>query len=195
MAAMNAIRCLQSTRGFWPAVLLLLGLAQAPAAEKLDRGVVAAPRPEGGVYVGWRLLASDPPDVAFDVYRSDSPGQPGRKLNPEPIRSSCNFVDAAADGAMSWYAVQAAGADRAPELAAAVPVRGKAGGYVPIRLEGRYRAQKVGLADWNGDGRLDYLVKQPDFNTDPYQRPGYWKRSEGTYKLEAYLHDGTFLWR
>jgi rhamnogalacturonan endolyase len=73
--------------------------------------------------------------------------------------------------------------------------RDGAAGFVRLRLQGHYRAQKVGLADFDGDGQLDYLVKQPDFNTDPYQQPGYWKKSEDTYKLEAYRHDGTFLWR
>jgi rhamnogalacturonan endolyase len=64
-----------------------------------------------------------------------------------------------------------------------------------IKLQGNYRAQKVGFGDFNGDGALDYLVKQPDFNSDPYQMPGYWKPSPEPYQLEAYRHDGRFLWR
>ncbi|MBI4327100.1 MAG: silent information regulator protein Sir2, partial [Chloroflexi bacterium] len=76
---------------------------------------------------------------------------------------------------------------------ARLPAAGES--YLKINLQGSYRAPKVGLADLDGDGALDYLVKQPDFNTDPYQQPGYWKKSEDTYKLEAYRHNGQFLWR
>jgi hypothetical protein len=35
------------------------------------------------------------------------------------------------------------------------------------------------------------VVKQPNQVTDP----GVWRKSETTFKVEAYLHDGTFLWR
>ncbi|NLX12768.1 MAG: hypothetical protein GXY44_03825 [Phycisphaerales bacterium] len=51
----------------------------------------------------------------------------------------------------------------------------------------------MGVADLNGDGRYDFVIKTPDSNIDPFQRN--WRPSENTYKLEAYLSDGTFLWR
>ena len=45
----------------------------------------------------------------------------------------------------------------------------------------------------DGDGVYDYVIKQPNGNVDPYIK--YWKPSPETYKIEAYLADGTFLWR
>jgi rhamnogalacturonan endolyase len=168
----------------------------AGAAERLDRGVVAMRPGDGQVYLGWRLLASDPANVTFDVFRSTTADGPRQKLNARPIADSCNFVDTTAgDTGERFYVVQPlAGRDA---LAASKPVGVASGtrGFLSLKLQGSYRAQKVGLADLDGDGALDYLVKQPDFNTDPYQQPGYWKKSEDTYKLEAYRHDGTFLWR
>ncbi|MHC4743055.1 MAG: rhamnogalacturonan lyase family protein [Planctomycetota bacterium] len=68
-------------------------------------------------------------------------------------------------------------------------------GYISIRLDGDYDFQKVGIGDLDGDGAYEYLIKQPNFNTDPYQKPGYWKKSNTTYKIEAYKLDGTMLWR
>ncbi len=53
----------------------------------------------------------------------------------------------------------------------------------------------MGIADLDGDGRYDFVIKQPNANVDPYSAPGYWKRSPGTYKLEAYRGDGKSLWR
>lgn len=172
----------------------------AAAVEKLDRGVVAFPAKDGGVYVGWRLLADDPAGIAFDVYRADAPGGAARKLNPAPIADATNFVDrsAGAGGAQVRYSVRAVGAStRAPEGGpVAVAERAEVGGFRRIKLQGGYKAQKVGLADLDGDGKLDFLVKHPDFNTDPYVLGvGYWKPSLEPYQLEAYRHDGTFLWR
>jgi len=65
--------------------------------------------------------------------------------------------------------------------------------YIAISLQGDYTFQKVGIADLDGDGLYDFVIKQPDVNIDPFS-PN-WRPSEGTYKIEAYLGDGTFLWR
>lgn len=176
-------------------LLALTLCSEGMASEQLDRGAVALPRADGGVYVGWRLLAADPPNVAFDVYRSDSAGGRRQKLTAQAISDSCNFVDANAVGKRWFYFVQPSAGDKRRGSSQPVQAEASTSGFIRVKLQGNYRAQKVGLADFDGDGRLDYLIKQPDFNTDPYQRPGYWKKSEDTYKLEAYRHDGTFLWR
>ncbi|MDO8543551.1 MAG: hypothetical protein Q7S40_24180 [Opitutaceae bacterium] len=186
-----------------PHRLFLLSLACAfagtAAAEKLDRGATAFPMRDGRIYVGWRLLADDPASVAFDVYRSDTAAEPGRKLNERPITNSTNFVDANAGtgGKSRFYRVRAVGRSAAAD-SDAVPVEQPAdiGGYRRIKLQGEYKVQKAGVADLDGDGKFDYLVKHPDFNTDPYVLgKGYWKPSPEPYKLEAYRHDGTFMWR
>lgn len=47
----------------------MLGWAAERIEEQLGRGVSAL-RTDAGVYVGWRLLKSDPAGIAFNVYRS-----------------------------------------------------------------------------------------------------------------------------
>jgi rhamnogalacturonan endolyase len=188
------------TFSLWPALLniaLLILVSAHPnqAAENLDRGVVALPRADGQVYVGWRLLSSDPADTAFHVARAESTDGPWRAITPEPLRQACNFVDVEAGGKSWYYRVEPAAGQGSLRVSKPVRAQDHKGGFLRVRLQGYDRAQKVGLADFDGDGQLDYLVKWPDFNTDPYQQPGYWKKSEDTYKLEAYRHDGTFLWR
>src|SRR5947209_18635011 len=64
--------------------------------EHLGRGLVAVNQGRGTVYVGWRLLGTDPDDVAFDLYRATGGGRPVR-LNRGPITGATNFVDAGAD--------------------------------------------------------------------------------------------------
>jgi rhamnogalacturonan endolyase len=166
-------------------------------AERLDRGVVAFPTREGHVYVGWRLLANDPREIAFEVYRSETVSGPRKKISAKPITDSTNFVDETARGEKFFYSVSALVKGKVTEESDPVGVDELAsvGGVRKIKLQGAYAAQKIGIGDLNGNGKLDFLIKQPDFNTDPYQMPGYWKPSIEPYKLEAYSHDGKFLWR
>ncbi|MGC9329776.1 MAG: silent information regulator protein Sir2, partial [Candidatus Hinthialibacter sp.] len=76
-----------------------------------------------------------------------------------------------------------------------VRLTGNAKPYISIPLKGDYDFQQVGIGDLDGDGQYEYVIKQPNFNTDPYQQPGYWKKSTTTYKLEAYELSGKLLWR
>lgn len=177
-----------------PALLFLVVAFGAAAAENLDRGLVALPQPDGSVYVGWRLLSTDPPNVGFDLFRSESAQGRGQKVNPAPIKESCNYVDKTASSKPWFYSVRSVSKTTRMKKGDWVRTSTEPG-FVRIKLQGDYAAQKVGIADLDGDGRYEYLVKQPDFNTDPYQQPGYWKKSQDTYKLEAYDHDGRFLWR
>jgi len=181
------------------AVLILLhSAAVAQPAEKLDRGLVALRQADGSLYVGWRWLESDPADVAFHVYRLNGTGDTAQRLTTEPIRESTNFVDAKPPqkGEPRYFvrAVTAAG-EGSPSPAAAPAGTPPGESYLAIRLQGDYRTHKVGAGDLDGDGRYELVIQQPDFNTDPYQAPGYWKKSPDTYKLEAYSLDGRFLWR
>lgn len=187
----------------WMAVLLLLfSLADcARAVEKLDRGAIAVKQEDGSVHVGWRLLQSDPEGVGFNVYRTATPRDPKTmselrlvRLNSRPVTDSTNFVEKAPPEGVFFYGISRETEERPRRLIEAVPFRGDAH-YVRIPYEGKYRAQMVAVADLNGDGKLDYVIKQPDFNVDPYEAPGYWKKSQDTYKIEAYRNDGRFLWR
>jgi len=184
---------------FVSAVVLLL-LVGAPLAgqtgEHLDRGLVAMRQADGAVYVGWRLLASDPADTAFHVYRLSS-GK-AERLTDEPTRESTNMVDARApkDGAVRYaVAPVVGGAEGKRSAEAAVRSAEDGAPYVRIPLQGDYDFQKAAVGDLDGDGRYDFILKQPNFNTDPYQKPGYWKKSQEPYQIEAYSADGPFLWR
>ena len=175
------------------ALALCASLAPTRAAERLDRGVVAFLQTNGQAYVGWRLLASDPTNVAFQVLRSAKPGEAAQALNREPLTGSCNFVDTTAGGKPWLYAVAPVVGGKAMAASAPVEALSVAGrtAFRSLKLQGDYRFDKVGIADLDGDGALDFVIKQPQQVTDP----GVWKKSEDTFKIEAYKSDGTFLWR
>jgi len=171
------------------------GWAQRRLTERLDRGLVAMPVEGGGVYLGWRLLADDAKGIGFNVYRATAGGAPIR-LNRELIVKTTDFVDPSRpENAEIGYFVRAVGNGQEGKPSETVSVRpdAKATGYLSLKLAGTSSFQKVGIADLNGDGRYDFVIKQPNSNVDPYVK--YWKKSPGTYKIEAYLADGTFLWR
>ncbi|MBT3380597.1 MAG: hypothetical protein HN742_10275 [Lentisphaerae bacterium] len=173
------------------------GWAKERREELLDRGVIALMTPRGA-YVSWRLLKNDPPDVGFDVYRRVGDG-PVKKLNRAPITATTDVIDRTAPraGPGVVYTVLPAGVE-APALGAsatlsALGAEASSAAYLSIKLnDERTRFQKVAFADLNGDGKLDYVIKHPNGNVDPWV--SYWKRSDDTYKIEAYLHDGTYLW-
>ena len=58
-------------------------------------------------------------------------------------------------------------------------------------MQGDYSPDRVAVGDLNGDGKFDFVLKQPGGRVDP----GVWRKSPETFKVEAYLNDGTFLWR
>lgn len=181
------------------AVLIPVAPNVIVAAETLDRGLVAIRTGETSVYLGWRFLADDPAGRVFNVYRSTAGGAPV-KLNATPHLAGTNFVDTTAplDRPNAWWisavALPRGGAPQeGPELGrielpASPPVRP----YLSIKLQDENTTfQKVALADLDGDGKLDFVIKQPSVGLDP-GTPAF---SPDTYKLEAYRHDGTFLWR
>ena len=168
------------------------GFAKTRVIEPMGRGVVAQVVSDG-VYVSWRLLRDDPAEIAFDVFRRQD-GQE-RKLNAAPIRQTCDFLDQAPAGETAVYIVRPAGGVTAAvgEAQAWPAPDAMAQPYQRFVLSNpESRAQKIGVGDLNGDGVYDYVVKHPIENVDPWSV--VWYKSPDTYKLEAFLGDGTRLW-
>src|SRR5512133_83044 len=76
--------------------LLLPALPAQRLMENLGRGTIAMRSTETQVYVGWRLLGTDPAGIAFNLYRSTA-GKPAVKLNAAPLAKTTDFVDTTAD--------------------------------------------------------------------------------------------------
>jgi rhamnogalacturonan endolyase len=164
--------------------------------ETLDRGLIALSSDEG-VYLSWRLLSSDPHGIAFNVYREDERGV--RRINENPISDTTDLLDRSAqrEGTCRYILRSVIGGKERDEDEVEIGPFGKPEGlaYIRVPFQGSYRAQKVALGDLDGDGEIEFVIKQPDFNVDPYQHPGYWKPSREPYKLEAYKLDGRMMWR
>ena len=181
----------------WMVLAVLMPINPAMAnrrlAEKMDRGFIAIPQEKGGVYLGWRLLKTDPPNCGFNLYRQTGDDQE-IKLNNAPLTDTTDFVDAHAplDKPNRWYLRWAAAKPQTNALASVcLPANPPLRKYIAIPFNGDYICNRVAIADLNGDGAYDFVIKQPEQVCDP----GVWRKSETPWKVEAYLSDGTFLWR
>ena len=168
------------------------GWAKARVTEKLNRGVVALRTPQGA-YVSWRLLESDPPTTAFMVLRSVD-GGPATPVVGSPVTKTCDIVDrdVPKEGAVVYRVVPRDGV--LPQGEALLAPRVKGTPHLTIRLkDSTIVAERLAIADLDGDGAYDFVVKHPNQSIDP--AGDYWKRSPDTYKLDAYTSRGEFLWR
>ena len=148
------------------------------------RGVVAV-RSGDGNYVGWRLKATDPPAIAFNVYRGAT------LLNAAPITESTNFFDADAPPE-SAYEVRPVidGAEQGrSETVVASPTNSLS---IPLDNGTSQAGRMVGVGDLDGDCRYDFVVKRCDGDRDVTQDDPF---PEETIKLEAYNGNGQFMWR
>ena len=163
-------------------------------AERIDRGVVAMPLDHGKVYIGWRLLADDAEDVAFDVQRADKLEGPWATVSGEPVTGSTNFIDTTTREGQTWFyrvALRAADGKLHASKAAKVVTATTARHVIEFDLpEGEGQADRVGIADLDGDGAYDFVVKCPTGKVDPF----VWSKSTRTIKLYALTSTGKHLW-
>jgi rhamnogalacturonan endolyase len=163
--------------------------------ENLGRGVIAVRRSSTQVYIGWRLLGTDPSNISFNLYRATGNGAAIR-INGTAITSSTNFVDSSADlGQSNRYFVRPIinGAEQEDSTSFTLPANAPVRQYIsiPLRTDLSYGAFHVGTGDLDGDGEYDFVVKRGSQDTDPSQGGG----SNNTFKLEGYKNNGQFLWR
>ncbi|MDW4572247.1 rhamnogalacturonan lyase [Microbacterium sp. M3] len=195
------------------ACALTLGLAQTATAEgavpagaqleALDRGLVAVSTGEG-VFLSWRLLATEAGPAtdtgvsgpSFAVFRD------GERI--ATVDDSTNYADAAGT-ADSTYTVAPAWHDITGEQSAPVsawstgyydlPLQKPADGVTPpgvIHPNGEkytYSANDASVADVDGDGALEFIVKWDPSNSKDVSQVGY----TGPVYVDTYELDGTLL--
>ncbi|HKX28703.1 MAG TPA: hypothetical protein VJ302_13475, partial [Blastocatellia bacterium] len=173
--------------------------------ENLGRGVVAVRSTTTDVFVGWRVLGTDPPDTAFNLYRSTDGAAPVQ-LNSAPLTTPTHFVDSTADlTRTNAYFVRPIlfGLEQPPgapfTLPANAPVRQylrlplqmPASGTTPVGENYTYSPNDCSVGDLDGDGEYEIIVKWDPSNAKDNSQSGY----TGNVYLDAYKLDGTRLWR
>nr|WP_260406540.1 rhamnogalacturonan lyase [Microbacterium sp. G2-8] len=178
-------------------------VAQEPAAQErpplalLDRGLVAAAS-DGGVFLSWRLLASETAGATdsgmagpdFAVYRDgeriatvsgstnhvDADGSPGAEYRVAPVVNGVELERS--DAVTPWAGGHGS-----------IPLQKPAGGTTPAGEDYTYSANDMSVADVDGDGSLEYVVKWDPSNAKDVSQVGY----TGSTYVDTYAADGTLL--
>jgi hypothetical protein len=170
----------------------ITGWAKDKFIEKLNRGLTVQQTGATSVYLSWRLLASDNPAIAFNVYQTLN-GQKAVRLNKKPISLTTDFSTNLSNANETSLFIRPVlnGKEMEASEIVAFKLNNSYKPYRSIKFQGDYKPQRIAVADLNGDGNLDFIIKQPDRGIDPGGKPN---TDSLTYKVEAYLSDGTFLW-
>ncbi len=161
--------------------------------EKLDRGVIAIRTSPTAVYVGWRLLGNDTEGVTFNVYRGAT------KINATPIAATTNIVDAVSTDAIYTVRPVVNGVEKTASKPASVlskpyidiPIEVPTGGITPDGVDYTYNANDASVADLDGDGEYEIVLKWDPSNAKDNSQSGY----TGNVFIDAYKMNGTRLWR
>ena len=161
--------------------------------ERLDRGVLALPTPDG-MLVSWRMLGTDPAGVGFNLYRD------GVRLNSAPLTDATNFLDTQGVAASSYTVAPVVTGREGTRSAAVtpwsaghldVPLQRPAGGSTPDGVAYTYQANDASVGDLDGDGQYEIVLKWDPSNSRDNSQSGY----TGEVFLDAYRLDGIKLWR
>lgn len=173
--------------------LLWIHLPAQRYMEDIDRGIVAVRQSEKKVFVSWRMLGTEPEEVAYNIYRSTDKGTP-RKLNKKPLTAATCFVDSLADlSKRNDWLVKAVvkgkelEAGKGYTLVANAPVQQ----YLSILMktpEG-YSPNDASAGDLDGDGQYELVVHMTGKGHDNSHRG-----LTDPPILHAYKLDGTLLW-
>ena len=183
-----------------PFALVGLHAFAAPAPrqmESLGRGVIALKSEDHKIVVSWRLLGTEPTDLAFNLYRSADGAAP-EKLNPVPLTGATFFTDTTFDSAKAnTYSVRPilAGTEQPPSRpssTAAIPALSSVRPYLslPLRTPAGYSPNDVSVGDLDGDGEYEIIVHLTGRARDNSQAG-----VTDEPILQAYKLDGTFLWQ
>lgn len=178
----------------WNVLLFLIGFSVLGQRqmENLDRGVIAINQ-NGKFFISWRILGTDPDDLAFNLYRKSGTGK-AILLNEKPITGATNFSDetAKADENNTWFVktvVNGKESDTKGSFTIAANAAVKDYLSIPLKAINGYTANDISVGDLNGDGQYELVVHMTGIGHDNSH-----KGLTDPVILQAYTLDGTFLW-
>lgn len=159
--------------------------------ERLNRGVVALPSQDKGIFVSWRLLGDDAKDVIFDVVRNGKTIAKGIKAT--------NFTDAEGTTNSSYKIIARQQGKEMPSMEItpwndifySMPVVRPEGGRTPDGKPYTYSPNDCSVGDVDGDGQYELILKWDPSNSHDNSHNGY----TGDVIIDCYKLTGQQLWR
>lgn len=161
--------------------------------EKLNNGLIAMRLNANQVYVGWRMLGTEPTDVSYNLYCDDV------KISDSPFVNTTNYThNVTTNGVYSVRAVINGIEENNSETAVVwanpyldIAMQVPAGGTTPDGLAYTYDVNDCSVGDVDGDGQYEIFVKWDPTNSKDNSLTGY----TGNVYMDCYRLDGTRLWR
>jgi len=178
-------------------LLLLFGISTHLFAqrtvEKLNRGLVAMRLNSTQVYVGWRMLGTEPTDVSYNLYCDNV------KVAGSPFTTTTNYTHTiTTNGTYTVRAIINGNEEPASETATVwanqyldIAMQIPAGGTTPDGIVYTYNVNDCSVGDVDGDGQYEIFVKWDPSNSHDNSEGGY----TGNVYIDCYRLDGTRLWR
>ncbi len=175
--------------------------------EKMDRGIVAMPKSSSQIYISWRHLATDPDDIAYNVYYKTSEQGALTKLNSTPITKSTNYTASLATTSSAYtFTVKSILNGVEKEEPGSFTVYR----YTPVSrivkdidfypLPEEYKVVQVGMkfcwpADLDGDGKYDFVLDRHPGSVESDEESDDEVANTLSTMIEAYSSEGAFKWR
>lgn len=177
-------------------IIMFIAVTNATAQrqmENLGRGIIAVPTGSDSVYISWRMLGTEPDDIAFNVYRQSGNENPLR-LNKEPVTESTDFVDSGVSfDRDNSYFVKAIlkGKEQEKSKSFTLKTGSPVQQYIniPLRTPAGYTPNDISPGDLDGDGEYELILHQTGRSIDTPSTG-----ISGIPIFQAYKTDGTFLW-
>src|SRR5262245_26501247 len=159
--------------------------------EYLNRGIVAVNGGDGKIFVSWRLLGTEDPNLSFNLYRTTK-GKTIR-LNKTPITKATNFTDETADSTQTnVYLVKVINNSKEERtgISSTLPPRANPYLAIPLRTPAGYSANDASVGDMDGDGAYEIVIHLAGRGRDNSQQG-----ITDPPVFQCYKLDGTFLWQ
>ncbi len=177
--------------------------------EKMDRGIVAIPKTSSQMYISWRHFATDPDDIAYNIYYKTSSSGALTKLNSTPITKSTNYTANLSTATNAYTFViksvlnntetEEPGSYTAPRYTGSYYSRiVKDYNFAPLPTE--YGSTTAGMkfcwpADLDGDGKYDFVLDRHPGSVESDEESDTGVTSALSTLVEAYSSEGVFNWR
>jgi Uncharacterized protein with a C-terminal OMP (outer membrane protein) domain len=161
--------------------------------EKLNRGLVAVRTSTSQVFLSWRLLGTDPDNIAFNLYRD------GVRITSTPISAVTNYTDASSTGTVYSVKPVINGVETGENNQASawtnnymeIPMQVPDSMTMPDGTKCGYSPNDCSVGDVDGDGEYEIIVKWDPSNSHDNSQGGY----TGDVYLDCYKLNGTRLWK
>ena len=159
---LTILRSAKSFLTLFLSIILSFTLYGQRQMENLTRGVSAVRNAQGNVFISWRLLATEPTDLSFNIYRKKANSKSIR-LNKLPVSNATGFLDKNIDTLDEiQYTIRpvSQGKESSESSSFTIPAGNKPYFSIPLQTPQGYSPNDASIGDLDGDGDYEIVLHQ-----------------------------------